>query len=119
MLGGVDPATVTALFEARRLLLTEAARLAAERRSNSRRLSSPSWRAWSPERPTILAALLADWSYMGDRRRGGGKPRLSADHELGMGELYLPRIELFAPVVADRRALAPLYTGWGDGDLRR
>jgi DNA-binding FadR family transcriptional regulator len=25
-------------------------------------------------------------------------------------ELYLPRIELFAPVVADRRALAPLYT---------
>ncbi len=34
VLGSVDPATVTALFEARRLLLTEAARLAAERRSD-------------------------------------------------------------------------------------
>ena len=34
VLGGVDPATVSALFEARRLLLTEAARLAAQRRTD-------------------------------------------------------------------------------------
>ena len=51
--GGVDRSTLAALLEARRLMLTEAARLAAERRTE--RSGRSSWtrsRAGSPTPPT-------------------------------------------------------------------
>jgi GntR family transcriptional repressor for pyruvate dehydrogenase complex len=88
VLGSVDRATVAALFEARRLLLTEAARLAAERRSEEQ-----------AERLVELATALLTAA-------GNLVFQLIMN---SVRELYLPRIELFAPVVFDRPALAPLY----------
>ncbi len=108
VLGSVDPATVTALFEARRLLLTEAARLAAERRSDDQAAQLADLAGAVAAAPDDPAALLADWSYMATVVEATGNLVFQLIMN-SVRELYLPRIELFAPVVADRRALAPLY----------
>jgi GntR family transcriptional regulator, transcriptional repressor for pyruvate dehydrogenase complex len=109
VLGSVDPATVTALFEARRLLLTEAARLAAGRRSDEQAAQLADLAGAVAAAPDDPAALLADWSYMATVVEAAGNLVFQLIMN-SVRELYLPRIELFAPVVADRRALAPLYT---------
>ncbi len=54
------------------------------------------------------AALLADWSYMATVVEAAGNLVFQLIMN-SVRELYLPKIELFGPVVADRGALAPLY----------
>jgi GntR family transcriptional regulator, transcriptional repressor for pyruvate dehydrogenase complex len=109
VLGSVDPATVTALFEARRLLLTEAARLAAQRRSDEQAAQLAELAGAVAAAPDDRAALLADWSYMATVVEAAGNLVFQLIMN-SVRELYLPRIELFAPVVADRRAHVRLYT---------
>ena len=109
VLGSVDPATVTALFEARRLLLTEAARLAAERRSEEQAAQLTQLADAVTAAADDQAALLADWSYMATVVEAAGNLVFQLIMN-SVRELYLPKIELFAPVVARRGALAPLYT---------
>ncbi len=109
VLGSIDPGTVTALFEARRLLLTEAARLAAERRSDEQAAELTELADAVTAATDDQAALLADWSYMTTVIEAAGNLVFQLIMN-SVRELYLPRIELFAPVVADRHALAPFYT---------
>jgi DNA-binding FadR family transcriptional regulator len=108
LLGSVDPDVIASLFEARRLLLSEAARLAAQRRSDEQ-ASQLLELAGAVSRATdARAALLADWEYMAtviDAAR-------NLVFQLIMNsvrELYLPRIESFAMVVSNRAELTPLY----------
>ena len=108
VLGSVEPSTVTALFEARRLLLTEAARLAAERRTDEQAERLHELARSLANATDDHAALLADWSYMSTIVEAAGNLVFQLIMN-SVRELYLPRIELFAPVVADRAALAPLY----------
>jgi GntR family transcriptional regulator, transcriptional repressor for pyruvate dehydrogenase complex len=108
VLGSIDPGTVTALFEARRLLLTEAARLAAERRSDAQAAELTELADAVTAATDDQAALLADWSYMATVIDAAGNLVFQLIMN-SVRELYLPRIELFAPVVADRHALAPFY----------
>src|SRR5205823_8036742 len=64
VLGGIDGTTVAALFEARRLLLAEAARLAATRRTDEQ---AEQLMTLAEAMATVQdddAALLVDWSYM-------------------------------------------------------
>jgi len=108
VLGSVDPATVAALFEARRLLLIEAARLAAERRSDEQAAELTELAGAVAATADDQAALLADWSYMATVVEAAGNLVFQLIMN-SVRELYLPRIELFAPVVTDRDALVPLY----------
>ena len=108
VLGSIDPATVTALFEARRLLLTEAARLAAERRSDEQAAQLTELAGAVATAADDQAALLADWSYMATVVEAAGNLVFQLIMN-SVRELYLPRVELFAPVVAHRDSLVPLY----------
>jgi DNA-binding FadR family transcriptional regulator len=101
VLGSIDEATVAALFEARRLLLAEAARLAAERRTDDQakelnRLATAIANAANDE-----AALRADWEFMSTVVEAAGNLVFQLIMN-SVRELYLPNIAAFAPVVADR-----------------
>jgi DNA-binding FadR family transcriptional regulator len=109
------------LFEARRLLLVEAARLAASRRNEQqagalRELARAVAGATDSE-----TALLADWSFMSALVEAAGNLvfRLIMN---SVRELYLPRAEAFAGLVSEPRELAPFYleaaraVGAGDGE---
>lgn len=107
-LGGADADVIPALFEARRLLLVEAARLAAERRSRQQ-----------SEQIGILAmavaaardddvALIADWQFMSAVIEAAGNLVFQLIMN-SVRQLYLPNAAAFAAVVADRDAMAPLY----------
>ena len=79
----LDRALVREVFEARRLLLAEAAALAAGRRD--RRSSGRCWpgsRPSSPRCATTRAAQGLDLAFMAHRDRGGGEHRVLAHREL-------------------------------------
>jgi GntR family transcriptional regulator, transcriptional repressor for pyruvate dehydrogenase complex len=96
------------LFEARRLLLVEAARLAAARRSDAQaRALAELARAIALGREPE-SALLADWEFMAALVEAAG----NLVFQLVMNsvrELYLPRAQAFAALVSDPAELAPLY----------
>lgn len=108
VLGSVDPDTIGALFEARRLLLTEAARLAAERRSPAQAEQLGELADAIAVADDDHAALLADWAFMATLVEAAGNLVFGLIMN-SVRELYLPRIELFTPVVSERSALIPLY----------
>ncbi|HUA75306.1 MAG TPA: GntR family transcriptional regulator [Solirubrobacteraceae bacterium] len=97
------------LFEARRLLLVESARLAAERREEEQaRALAELARAVADAGPDSRTALLADWAFMA--------ALVESAHNLvfqlvmnSVRELYLPRAEAFAALVSGLEELAPLY----------
>jgi len=104
----VDPALVRDLFEARRLLLVEAARLAAVRRSEEQAaalLELADTVATAADQGT---ALLADWDFMAALVEGAGNLIFQLILN-SVRELYLPHAEAFAPLVAQRHTLAGLY----------
>jgi GntR family transcriptional regulator, transcriptional repressor for pyruvate dehydrogenase complex len=119
--GSGEEAIVGDLFEARRLLLVEAARLAAQRRSDEQaevllELADAIARAHHQQ-----SALLADWQFMAALVEAAGNLVFQLIMN-SVRELYLPRAEAFAALVADRRELAKLYARAaacvrdGDGD---
>ena len=106
--GGLDRQTLASLLEARRLMLTESARLAAERRSDdaAERLGELSARMAGAAGADEAQAL--DFAFMAELVEASGNVvfRLILN---SIRELYLERAELFRAVVADRESLAPLY----------
>lgn len=121
VLGHMDVELATALFEARRLLLVEAARLAAERRTPAQAEQLAELAVAVAAAPDDDAALLADWVFMAELVEAAGNLifQLIAN---SVRELYLPNAAAFTALVAEREELAPHYAaaaaaiGEGDGD---
>lgn len=108
LLGSVDEPVVRSLFEARRLLLAEAAGLAAQRRGDEQTAELGELANAVAAAPDDQAALLADWAFMAAIVEAAGNLvfRLIMN---SVRELYLPRLEAFGGVVSRRDAWAPLY----------
>jgi GntR family transcriptional repressor for pyruvate dehydrogenase complex len=108
VLGSVDRGTIASLFEARRLLLTEAARLAALRRSDAQAAELRRLAGAIAGAGDAAAALLVDWAYMAAVVEAAGNLVFQLIMN-SVRELYLPNVQAFTAVVADRAELAPLY----------
>jgi len=108
LFGNLDQDLVRALFEARRLLLVESARLAAARRSDDQGRQLAELAGLIAARESDQAALIVDWAFMAAVIE-------SADNLVfrlimnSVRELYLPQATAFAVMVADREELVPLY----------
>lgn len=105
---GADAELTAALFEARRLLLAEAARLAAGRRSDEQARALAELAGAVAAAPDDGSALLADWAFMAELVEAAGNLVFQLIMN-SVRELYLPHAAAFAPLVADRAELAPLY----------
>jgi DNA-binding FadR family transcriptional regulator len=109
------------LFEARRLLLVESARLAAGRRSEQQAGALIELARAVAGAGDSQTALLADWSFMSGLVEAAGNLVFQLIMN-SVRELYLPRADAFTALVADRRRLAKLYSraavcvSDGDGD---
>jgi GntR family transcriptional regulator, transcriptional repressor for pyruvate dehydrogenase complex len=108
LLGSFDPDVIGALFEARRLLLVEAARLAATRRSDEQATQLHELADAMAHVTDDQAALVADWAFMAVVVDAAGNLVLQLIMN-SVRELYLPHATRFIAVVADREELAPLY----------
>jgi GntR family transcriptional repressor for pyruvate dehydrogenase complex len=106
--GGLDRDTLASLLEARRLMLSESARLAAERRSGDQaaRLEAIAERIASEADPAAAQAL--DFEFMTELVEAAGNVVFLLILN-SIRQLYFERAELFAAVVADLDELAPLY----------
>ena len=104
--GGVDRSTLEGLLEARRLMLREAARLAAERRTDEQaaRLNELAGRL---QRPGDAAQTL-DWAFMSELVDAAGNVVFTLIMN-SIRELYFERADLFRAVVGDAEELAPDY----------
>ena len=104
--GGVDRSTVEGLLEARRLMLREAARLAARRRTGeqARRLTELAARLKDPGD----AAQTLDWAFMSELAHASGNLVFVLIMN-SIRELYFERADLFRAVVGDAAELAPGY----------
>ncbi|HEY4895012.1 MAG TPA: GntR family transcriptional regulator [Solirubrobacteraceae bacterium] len=96
------------LFEARRLLLVEAARLAAERRSPEQADALAELARAVATAPGDAEALMADWEFMSMLVESAGNLVFQLIMN-SVRELYLPRAEDFAAIVGRREQLAALY----------
>jgi GntR family transcriptional repressor for pyruvate dehydrogenase complex len=96
------------LFEARRLLLVEAARLAASRRSEQQASALLELARAVAAADDSQTALLADWSFMSSLVEAAGNLVFQLIMN-SVRELYLPRAEAFAGLVSGAQELAPLY----------
>lgn len=121
LLGSVDEGIVRSLFEARRLLLAEAARLAAQRRTGEQARELGELAGAVGAVGEDHAALLADWTFMAAIVEAAGNIVFQLIMN-SVRELYLPRMAAFSGIVARRDAWAPLYARTaeaiadGDGD---
>jgi GntR family transcriptional repressor for pyruvate dehydrogenase complex len=96
------------LFEARRLLLGEAARLAARRRSDEQAAALLELAHVVADATDSESALFADWEFMAALVEAAGNLAFQLIMN-SVRELYLPRVEAFAGLVSDPQQLAPLY----------
>lgn len=103
-----DPALTRPLFEARRLLLVEAARLAAERRTDGHVKALDSLADGVANAPDDAAAQMADLMFMATIIDASDNLIFSLILN-SIRELYLSQLERFRPLVADRDQLIPLY----------
>ena len=103
-----DPALTGALFEARRVLLREAAALAAARRSADHGRALSELAEAFAAAPDDAAAQLVDLAFMQALIDAAGNLVFTLIIN-SIRELYLGHLERFRPIVADRAALAPLY----------
>jgi DNA-binding FadR family transcriptional regulator len=106
--GGLDRTTLESLLEARRLMLAEAARLAAERRSaaQAERLNELAERIAQTDDPAAVQAL--DWEVMAEIVEASGNVVFALILN-SIRQLYLEHADLFRAVVADPGELRPLY----------
>jgi GntR family transcriptional repressor for pyruvate dehydrogenase complex len=104
--GAVDRQALAGLLEARRLMLTEAARLAAERREDGQaeRLGEIAARIGSAADAAAAQAL--DWDFMSELVEASGNVVFVLILN-SIRQLYLEHADAFRGVVADE--LAPLY----------
>ena len=108
-----DPSFARDLFEARRLLLVEAARLAAERRSEEQARSLHELAGSFAAAGDDGAALMADWAFMAALVEAAGNLLFQLIMN-SVRELYLPRADAFRALVSGRERLAPLYARAAD-----
>ena len=111
--GSVEGPLARDLFEARRLLLVEAARLAATRRSAEQADALSELARAVAAAPGDPEALLADWAFMAMLVESAG----NLVFQLMMNsvrQLYLPRASAFAAIVGQREELARLYPSVAD-----
>ncbi len=106
--GSVDPALMRDLFEARLLLLVEAARLAAERRSEEQAATLLELARAVAIAEEDHTALLADWAFMAALVEAAGNLIFQLILN-SVRELYVPHAQAFAALVAHRDQLAGLY----------
>jgi GntR family transcriptional repressor for pyruvate dehydrogenase complex len=106
--GGVEEPFARDLFEARRLLLVEAARLAAERRSDEQAASLHELAEAVAAADDDGARLRADWAFMAGLVEAAGNLVFQLIMN-SVRELYLERVAAFADIVAHRGSLAGLY----------
>ncbi|MFL5843610.1 MAG: FadR/GntR family transcriptional regulator [Solirubrobacteraceae bacterium] len=110
LLGSVDEPVVRSLFEARRLLLAQAAELAAQRRSAEQAEQIAELAGAVALAADDHAALIADWTFMAAIVEAAGNLVFQLIMN-SVRELYLPRIGAFGGIIARRDAWAPLYAG--------
>jgi GntR family transcriptional repressor for pyruvate dehydrogenase complex len=108
LLGSVDATVTGPLFEARRLLLAESARLAAHRRDDGQAEALRDLAAAFAAAPDASSAQLADWGFMAVVVEAAGNLVFQLIMN-SVRELYLSQAELFAAMLARREELAPLY----------
>ncbi|ADB49625.1 FadR/GntR family transcriptional regulator [Conexibacter woesei] len=117
--GGLDALTLlgagtagaeigASLFEARRLLLAEAARLAAQRRDEAHAAALGELAAAVAAAPDDATALLADWAFMEALVEAAGNVVFQLIMN-SVRELYLPHADAFAALVSARDELLPHY----------
>jgi GntR family transcriptional repressor for pyruvate dehydrogenase complex len=105
---GIDASFARDLFEARRLLLVEAARLAARRRSDEQARTLAEMAEALVAAREDEQALLADWAFMAALVEAAGNLIFQLTMN-SVRELYLPHAGAFAALVSHRQRLAPLY----------
>jgi DNA-binding FadR family transcriptional regulator len=106
--GGLDTATLSSLLEARRLMLQEAARLAADRRSDEQATHVEELAARFAAVEDDEAAQAVDFAFMSELVEASGNVVFVLILN-SIRQLYFERAELFRAVVHDREELAPLY----------
>ncbi len=104
----VDAEVVRPLFEARRMVLTEVARLAAGRRTDeqARRIADAARDV--AEAPDDAAAQIADWAFVSAVVEASGNVVFQLMGN-SVREFYLAHPNTFMALVAGRDELAPLY----------
>jgi len=104
----VDPTLTAALFEARRLLLVESARLAAQRRTSDHERALAELAEAFAAAPDDATAQMVDLAFMGTLIDAAGNLVFTLILN-SIRELYLGHLERFVPIVGEREELAPLY----------
>jgi GntR family transcriptional regulator, transcriptional repressor for pyruvate dehydrogenase complex len=104
----VDPALTGALFEARRLLLREAARLAAGRHGAEHAQALTDLAAAFADAADDVTAQMIDLAFMATVIDASGNLIFTLILN-SIRELYLGHLERFRPIVGDRDELIPLY----------
>jgi GntR family transcriptional regulator, transcriptional repressor for pyruvate dehydrogenase complex len=105
---GVEEPFARDLFEARRLLLVEAARLAAERRSDEQAASLVELASAVAGAGDERARLGADWAFMAGLVEAAGNLVFQLIMN-SVRELYLERAQAFTAIVAGGAGLAEHY----------
>lgn len=108
VLGSLDDSFVSPLFEARRLLLTEVARLAAERRGDAQAEQLVALAGAVAAAPDDEAAQLADWEFVAVLVEAAANPVLALIAS-SVREVYLANMGRFVALVSPRDEVEPLY----------
>jgi DNA-binding FadR family transcriptional regulator len=106
--GGLDRETLASVLEARRLMLTEAARLAAERRSPEQAARIGKLAERLTAGPDAEAAQALDWELMAELVDASGNVVLGLIMN-SIRQAYLEHAAGLRAVVADLDELGPLY----------
>jgi DNA-binding FadR family transcriptional regulator len=116
--GGLDTGTLEALMEARALMLSESARLAAERRTDEQATAVTDVAARVADAPDTAAAQALDWAFFATVVEAADNLVLALVMN-SIRHVYFQRADLFARVVDDHEALAPLYAEAADAIATR
>src|SRR5215213_8574439 len=106
--GGLDQATLGDLMEARALMLSEAARLAATRRTDEQAQQLEATAARIADATDAQAAQALDWAFYATIVDAAGNLVLALVMN-SIRHVYFQRADLFAKVVDRHDELAPLY----------
>jgi DNA-binding FadR family transcriptional regulator len=106
--GGLDQSTLHDLMEARALMLSEAARLAATGRTREQARQLEQTAARIAEAADTQSAQALDWAFYATIVEAAGNLVLTLVMN-SIRHVYFQRPDLFAKVVDDHRDLAPLY----------
>jgi GntR family transcriptional repressor for pyruvate dehydrogenase complex len=106
--GGLDRDTLASVLEARRLMLAESARLAAERRSDEQAERIEGLAKRFAEAPDEAAAQALDFAFMSEVVDAAGNVVFALILN-SIRALYLEHAEAFRALVGNRDELVPLY----------